>query len=1094
MKKKLLFVLFATLVVVMLAFSVSAATTVTPTADALGDCVINGEVVSGDTLPITQGMSYTVLDEEAKTVALSSRGSADSFTGAVVIPSTITIDGVEYKVTTTNPGVFTGTSITKIYVPDTVVEMLGYATGSDNGTFANCKYLSEVYIGTGIKTIGRFVFTSIGRSSAVKVFYVAGKVQVIGEYAFNAANFADDCEITFDSSELRRIESYAFLNNAKAMKVFDSEHLEYIGEKAFNGYASLEYLLVPEYCTMGNYVMNGATGLKTLIIRSADDEIKAIPKEMLSSGGAGSTINIYIKGMVEAKEWAVLPGRAFNIYMDSYATAKYFADSMMNYGYYDRMIYGQWYFCEPHNGAYHFTSDSKFNLTAKSDVTEPQHIVINFKNVVSPATCSRYEGFGDLCEVCGVPVSYTQTGTEYDLNAHAYRLTADVLPTCTVTGLKTYTCSYCQDTYSDVVPVLGHAYTGTSYAPTCTLEGYTNNVCNRCDYSIVTNRVDTIPHSYLGTGISVDGLNVSYSTKCKYCGAEGDKVEETLVNKCYIEGYGIFDATLEYLSISPDGVVTPSSASFDNAVIYFPSYVEIDGSIVEVKTIQGFKSLSIKGVYIPDTVTRIVGGTNGQGCFQYVYDLKNIVVGKGITELESYVFNMYGKNVVVDEFIFTNTITKMGSGCIGRIFQASSDIPYQFKAVLVYAGSLISVGDRTGGNILREVYVTNECDLSEKFAFNGSNGLKRAYIEGGKTEAEAKELTQEMFSGDALGLEILIKGYVKATGQAVLPTKGALLFFQTLDQAKVFAATVRAQAYYERGSSSAWYICESTEANRYLINNYSTAASEITFKTQSGYTRYHAGLTVTTESTCTQGGIVTGTCYMCGVTLDSTVAEPTPHRYDGGVFATNPICCVMGEVKYTCLDCGEEKYVATGYDPSAHQLDTIVTILFKLGYNEKGTYVYECSACHEILEEEAPTLSPLFTCLGYSAPESGKGGIAIGYTVNNEVVAEYVKATGKTLKYGVFAVSQKKLGNNDVFGKDGTVANGVINADLSNQKFSAFELKITGFTDDNKDTKLAMGAYVAVTDGEGTEYSYLQSGTPNEGEKYYFASYNDIVG
>ncbi len=35
---------------------------------------------------------------------------------------------------------------------------------------------------------------------------------------------------------------------------------------------------------------------------------------------------------------------------------------------------------------------------------------------------------------------------------------------------------------------------------------------------------------------------------------------------------------------------------------------------------------------------------------------------------------------------------------------------------------------------------------------------------------------------------------------------------------------------------------------------------------------------------------------------------------------------------------------------------------------------------------------------------------------------------------------------------------------------------------------------MAVTEGEATSYSYLRSGTPNEGERYCFASYNDIVG
>ncbi|MBO5261538.1 MAG: hypothetical protein J6B45_00670, partial [Clostridia bacterium] len=68
------------------------------------------------------------------------------------------------------------------------------------------------------------------------------------------------------------------------------------------------------------------------------------------------------------------------------------------------------------------------------------------------------------------------------------------------------------------------------------------------------------------------------------------------------------------------------------------------------------------------------------------------------------------------------------------------------------------------------------------------------------------------------------------------------------------------------------------------------------------------------------------------------------------------------------------------------------------------------------------------------------------------------------------------------------------NAEITNHQFVAFELKIVGFTDTQKDIKLAMGAYVAVTDGETTEYSYMQNDEPGENEKYSFVSYNDIVG
>ena len=97
------------------------------------------------------------------------------------------------------------------------------------------------------------------------------------------------------------------------------------------------------------------------------------------------------------------------------------------------------------------------------------------------------------------------------------------------------------------------------------------------------------------------------------------------------------------------------------------------------------------------------------------------------------------------------------------------------------------------------------------------------------------------------------------------------------------------------------------------------------------------------------------------------------------------------------------------------------------------------------------------------------------------------------MKYGVFTVLQSKLGDNDVFGEDGTAASGVLSADITHSKLKAFELKVVGLTDEQKDIKLAMGAYVAVTDGEATEYSYMQEGEPDENEKYSFVSYNDIV-
>ena len=54
-------------------------------------------------------------------------------------------------------------------------------------------------------------------------------------------------------------------------------------------------------------------------------------------------------------------------------------------------------------------------------------------------------------------------------------------------------------------------------------------------------------------------------------------------------------------------------------------------------------------------------------------------------------------------------------------------------------------------------------------------------------------------------------------------------------------------------------------------------------------------------------------------------------------------------------------------------------------------------------------------------------------------------------------------------------------------------IKMFGFNEDNKDTPFAIGAYVAVDNGEGKEYSYLQNEKPQNGAKYSFVSYNSVA-
>lgn len=239
-------------------------------------------------------------------------------------------------------------------------------------------------------------------------------------------------------------------------------------------------------------------------------------------------------------------------------------------------------------------------------------------------------------------------------------------------------------------------------------------------------------------------------------------------------------------------------------------------------------------------------------------------------------------------------------------------------------------------------------------------------------------------------------------------------------------------------------------------------------------------------------------------------------HYDLTEVVSLPNCGVDGVTRNTCVLCdrvAEDIAPATGLhilsqvSPCADKCSVCLLYIQKAvqshvlseiykyanGFASVGIHDTACTneGCVYSTTEE---LEALFTCLGYSAPENGIGGIVVGYEVNRAAISKYTEGTKNTLSFGVFAVAKDVLGENEVFGENGAT-NGVLSADMSKYEHKIFEIKIVGFsTEAHKEKKLAMGAYVAETDAEGTEYSYIQD--TSAGEKvgnYHFASFNEIV-
>ena len=232
------------------------------------------------------------------------------------------------------------------------------------------------------------------------------------------------------------------------------------------------------------------------------------------------------------------------------------------------------------------------------------------------------------------------------------------------------------------------------------------------------------------------------------------------------------------------------------------------------------------------------------------------------------------------------------------------------------------------------------------------------------------------------------------------------------------------------------------------------------------------------EGNCGYDEITTNTCVICN--LQSVVVG---QKATGNHEYSDDFNCE------TALNCDVCK--KTLVEALLHDIKTTVT--YENGYNAKGIKSVSCQneGCKHSLEDEE--LAELFSFIGYSINEVGNNGIAIAYAINNSALEIYQELTGKTLNYGAFAVLKDKIGDNEIFDKNGNKANGVISVDVTEHNFDVHEFKISGFANEYMGVKLAMGAFVKITGENGTEYSYLQIGTKAENEKYVFVSYNDLI-
>lgn len=159
---------------------------------------------------------------------------------------------------------------------------------------------------------------------------------------------------------------------------------------------------------------------------------------------------------------------------------------------------------------------------------------------------------------------------EYDIpHSHSYTSTVTKEPTCTATGVRTYTCS-CGHSYTETIAALGHDYKSVVTAPTANSAGYTTHTCSRCgdsyknDYkylvSVVASPTEGGTVSGAGTYNQGSTATITATANTGYRFVQWNDGNKNATRTITVSSSTTYTATFEKLTYTISTIVEPDGA------------------------------------------------------------------------------------------------------------------------------------------------------------------------------------------------------------------------------------------------------------------------------------------------------------------------------------------------------------------------------------------------------------------------------------------------------------------------------------------------------------------------------------------------------
>ncbi len=385
----------------------------------------------------------------------------------------------------------------------------GEAKTVENGSFAYMPALTEVNILFSLGTIEAYAFQYCENLKTV----FTGSIEEIQEFAFYNCASLESVDIYGGLPE-GKVGRNIFLDCAKLSNVVLRNGTLEIGEAMFKGCSSLEEIILPEsLLVIGDSAFDG-TALKTIRIPTDVKEIQkgvftkcneleeivvdskndnyfsfdgvlydmALDTLLLCPAGKKGEVTVW-DGTAKIAEDAFI-GCVNLTKVIIPASVKEIADNAFN-GCADDLVIA----CDCDSYAAEFA-------TGRNIATELTHVGSQVWQVTAEATCLEDGSKELLCSACEYSyekATITALGHNYDDGVVTTKAT------CETDGVLTYTCTRtgCGDTYTDVIPALGHDYdSAVTLEPTCEADGVKTFTCKNDCGTTYTEVIPAIGHDY----------------------------------------------------------------------------------------------------------------------------------------------------------------------------------------------------------------------------------------------------------------------------------------------------------------------------------------------------------------------------------------------------------------------------------------------------------------------------------------------------------------------------------------------------------------------------------------------------------------------